>query len=93
MRGRISMKTDEGSDIMSKPSALAFAAKGPAYLGRGYDEMDCRDLINAMLSDVGVETRYKGSNALWRDVAWRGTPGRSCRRVWQRPCWGAAFHC
>ena len=36
--------------------------------------MDCGDLINARLSEVGVETRYKGSNALWRDVAWRGTP-------------------
>lgn len=59
---------------MNKPSAEAFAAKASDYLGRSYDEMDCRDLINAMLDDVGVKARYKGSNALWRDMAWRGTP-------------------
>ncbi len=59
---------------MSKPSADAFASKASAYLGRSYDEMDCRDLINAMLKDIGVDVRYKGSNALWRDMAWRGTP-------------------
>lgn len=59
---------------MNKPSAEAFAAKAPTYLGRTYDEMDCRDLINAMLDDVGVSAHYKGSNALWRDMAWRGTP-------------------
>ncbi len=59
---------------MSKPSAEAFASKAPIYLGWDYDEMDCRDLINAMLKDVGVDVRYKGSNALWRDMEWRGTP-------------------
>ncbi len=59
---------------MSKPSAEEFASKAPAYLGRDYDEMDCRDLINVMLDDVGVDAHYKGSNAMWRDMAWRGTP-------------------
>ncbi len=59
---------------MSKPSSEAFASKAPAYLGRSYDEMDCHDLINAMLGDVGEDVRYKGSNHLWRNMAWTGTP-------------------
>lgn len=59
---------------MSKPSAATFAAKATAYLGRSYDEMDCHDLINAMLGDMGIGKRYNGSNHLWRSMTWTGTP-------------------
>lgn len=54
--------------------AADFAAQGEKYLGRSYDEMDCRELVNRMLADVGGVKRYKGSNELYRDLKWCGSP-------------------
>ena len=59
---------------MTKISAATFAAQAEQFLGRPYSEMDCRELINRMLRSCGVNASYKGSNALWRDMAWTGTP-------------------
>lgn len=56
------------------PTGKEFAEKARNYLGRSYDEMDCKDLINAMLRDVGISKKYKGSNELYRAVKWLGFP-------------------
>lgn len=64
---------------MSKPLAEEFAAKGKAYLDEPYDEIDCQALVEAMLRDVGVKKNWKGSNAMYRDMAWVGTP-EECKK-------------
>ena len=64
---------------MSKPLAAAFASKAYLYLGTPYDELDCQALLEAMLKDVGVKKNWKGSNAMYRDMAWVGTP-EECKK-------------
>lgn len=59
---------------MGKPLASTFALKGSKYLGRDYDDIDCQALVEAMLRDVGVNQNWRGSNAMYRDMAWVGTP-------------------
>lgn len=59
---------------MGKPLASTFALKGSKYLGRDYDDIDCQALVEAMLRDVGVKQNWRGSNAMYRDMAWVGTP-------------------
>lgn len=76
---------------MSKPSAEAFASKATAYLGRSYDEMDCKDLINAMLGDMGIGKHYKGSNDLWRSVTWTGTPEEAVKAFGSVPVGALLF--
>ena len=59
---------------MGKPLASTFALKGAAYKGRDYDDIDCQALVEAMLRDVGIRQNWRGSNAMYRDMAWVGTP-------------------
>lgn len=59
---------------MSNATAAAFAAQAAKYLGTPYDELDCQALMEAMLRDVGVRKNWTGSNAMYRDMAWIGTP-------------------
>lgn len=65
---------------MSKPLATVFASKGQAYLNTPYDDLDCQALLEAMLKDVGIRKNWKGSNAMYRDMAWVGTP-EECKKV------------
>ena len=58
----------------NKPLASTFALKGSKYLGREYKDIDCQALVEAMLRDVGVKQNWRGSNAMYRDMAWVGTP-------------------
>lgn len=70
---------------MSKPLAILAAeeaAKGPA-LGIRYNyhnqnskpgDMDYQEFIEHVLSTIGITKNWKGSNAMWRDMAWTGTP-------------------
>lgn len=64
---------------MSKPLATTFASKAYLYLDTPYDDMDCQALLEAMLKDVGVKKEWKGSNAMYRDMAWVGTP-EECKK-------------
>ena len=41
--------------------------------------MDCQGLMEYCLKKVGVQKNWKGSNAMWRDMLWRGTP-EECRK-------------
>lgn len=59
---------------MGKPLASTFALKGSKYLGRDYDDIDCQALVEAMLRDVGIRQNWSGSNAMYRDMGWVGTP-------------------
>ena len=59
---------------MGKPLASTFALKGSKYLGMDYDDIDCQALVEAMLRDVGVKQNWRGSNAMYRDMGWVGTP-------------------
>lgn len=64
---------------MSKPLATVFASKGQSYLNTPYDDLDCQALLEAMLKDVGIRKNWKGSNAMYRDMAWVGTP-EECKK-------------
>ena len=57
-----------------KPRADWFAAQGEKYLGTPYAAMDCQAFVEQMLKDVGIFMDWRGSNAMWRDMAWTGTP-------------------
>ncbi|MBR4457604.1 MAG: SH3 domain-containing protein [Clostridia bacterium] len=57
-----------------KPRASWFAKQGEKYLGTPYSQMDCQAFVEKCLKDVGVNKDWKGSNAMWRDMAWTGTP-------------------
>jgi len=37
-------------------------------------EMDCQGFVEAVLVLVGVKKDWTGSNAIWRNLAWKGTP-------------------
>lgn len=65
---------------MAKPLAADFATKANSYVGTSYDELDCQALLEAMLRDVGVKKNWKGSNAMYRDMAWVGTP-EECKKL------------
>lgn len=77
---------------MSKPSAAIFAAKAAAYLGRPYSEIDCQQLMENMLRDVGIVKNWAGSNAMARDMAWIGTP-EECKRLFGSVPVGAWLYC
>ncbi len=49
-----------------------FAMQGVKYIGKSYSEMDCQALVERMLGDVGIHKDWKGSNAMYRDMAWVG---------------------
>ena len=65
---------------MGKPLAAVLASKAYLYLKTPYDEMDCQALLEAMLKDVGVKKNWKGCNAMYRDMAWVGTP-EECKKI------------
>lgn len=64
---------------MDKPLASEFASKAYPYLGTSYEELDCQALLEVMLKDVGIKKNWKGSNAMYRDMAWVGTP-EECKK-------------
>lgn len=70
---------------MANTSAAVFAAQAEQFLGRPYSEIDCRELINRMLGACALAGSYKGSNALWRDMAWTGTPEEAVKRFGSVP--------
>lgn len=59
---------------MTKPLASTFALQGSKYMGTEYEDLDCQAFVEAMLRDVGVKQNWRGSNAMYRDMAWVGTP-------------------
>lgn len=70
---------------MSKPTAASYAEQAAKYLGTPYDELDCQALMEAMLRDVGVRKNWAGSNAMYRDMAWVGTPEECVARYGSIP--------
>lgn len=36
--------------------------------------MDCQGLMEYCLRQIGIKANWKGSNHMWRDMAWKGTP-------------------
>lgn len=36
--------------------------------------MDCQGLMEYCLHKIGIRANWRGSNAMWRDMAWTGTP-------------------
>ncbi len=65
----------------AKPRAEDFAAQAAKYLGTSYSQLDCQALMEAMLRDVGVKANWAGSNAMYRDMAWVGTP-EDCKALY-----------
>lgn len=59
--------------------AEEFAAQAAKYLSTPYAEMDCQALMEAMLRDIGICKNWAGSNAMYRDMAWVGTP-EECKK-------------
>jgi len=57
-----------------KPAASWFAAQGQDFYGKPYSVMDCQGLVENMLQNIGIFKNWRGSNAMWRDMAWTGTP-------------------
>lgn len=39
-----------------------------------YDREDCQAFVEDVLRRLGIKKNWSGSNAIWRDLAWRGTP-------------------
>lgn len=64
---------------MAKPLATEFAQKGFSYIDTPYSKLDCQALVEAMLQDVGIRKNWDGSNAMYRDMAWVGTP-EECKK-------------
>lgn len=57
---------------MSEKSSSLFAMQGLKYIGKSYSEIDCQALVEQMLRDIGIKKNWKGSNAMYRDMAWVG---------------------
>ena len=53
---------------------FAQAAQGLAGQGISYQEMDCQAFMEVCLAVIGIRADWKGSNAMYRDMAWVGTP-------------------
>ena len=75
-----------------RPAGEAFAreaAKLPALSvpyrngGDTLKGMDCQGLVEYCLRQLGVRKNWRGSNAMWRDMVWRGTP-EDCRKAFGR---------
>lgn len=76
---------------MSKPTAASFAdtAYNVAISSTGgndghdptiaYSTMDCQAFVEHCLQAIGIRKTWTGSNAMWRDMAWRGTPAE-CKK-------------
>ena len=83
-----------------RPAGEAFAreaAKLPAlsvpYRNGGDTQkgMDCQGLVEYCLRQLGVRKNWRGSNAMWRDMVWRGTP-EDCRKAFGRIPKGAFLY-
>ena len=64
------------------PNAKDFSMAGDQFLGRRYSDMDCQELVERMLAEVGVKKNLAGSNAWYREIrnnGWTGTP-EECRK-------------
>ena len=68
---------------MRKPTGTQFAAnavnlpsKRIPYVANGstLSGMDCQGLMEYLLKQVGINRNWAGSNAMWRDMGWTGTP-------------------
>ena len=46
--------------------------------GESLKGLDCQGLVEYCLRALGENVSWKGSNAMWRDLKWRGTP-EECR--------------
>lgn len=42
--------------------------------------MDCQGLMEYCLRQIGIKSNWKGSNHMWRDMAWTGTP-EECKKI------------
>lgn len=47
--------------------------------GDTLSEMDCQGLMEYCLRRIGIRANWRGSNAMWRDMAWTGTP-EECKK-------------
>ena len=83
-----------------RPAGEAFAreaAKLPALSvpyrngGDTLKGMDCQGLVEYCLRQLGVRKNWRGSNAMWRDMVWRGTP-EDCRKAFGRIPKGAFLY-
>lgn len=53
---------------------FAQAAQELAGQGITYQEMDCQEFMEHCLRQIGINANWKGSNHMFRDMAWVGTP-------------------
>lgn len=51
--------------------------------GASLSAMDCQGLMEYCLRQVGISKTWKGSNAMYRDMAWIGTP-EECKKTFGR---------
>lgn len=74
---------------MGKPTGDMYAAnavdlpnKNIPYVANGstLKGMDCQGLMEYLLQKVGISKNWAGSNAMWRDMAWTGTPEECVRQ-------------
>lgn len=82
-----------GAEFARKAQEAAYEStgrddrEGPFYVypgkGKGKKTMDCQAFVEYVLSLCGVRKNWRGSNAMWRDMAWRGTP-EECRKTFGR---------
>lgn len=63
---------------MLSSERFAQAAQGLAGQGISYQKMDCQAFMEVCLAMIGIRADWKGSNAMYRDMAWVGTP-EECR--------------
>ena len=75
--------------------AVAGAAEGLSGRGIPYrpggdtpSGMDCQGMVEYCLRAAGLRCGWKGSNAMWRDLRWKGTP-EACRKTFGRVPRGA----
>lgn len=68
---------------MLSSEAFARAAQEMAGQGITYQEMDCQAFMEACLKAIGIRADWKGSNAMYRDMVWVGTP-EACREKFGR---------
>ena len=53
--------------------------------------MDCQGLMEYCLRRLGIRKNWRGSNAMWRDMVWRGSP-EECRSAFGRIPLGAFLY-
>lgn len=71
-----------GQGIAAAAYQIAVSSSGPNDDGAiqiKYSDMDCQAFVEHVLSECGMKKNWSGSNAMWRDMAWRGTP-EECKK-------------